>query len=127
MSSRGFPRHQSHPCGSRFAFSHNRLRAGLAENFGQLKNTIEPPVPKPLISVMLHNVVSANQLICSILDASYKLGLKLSFPDSGSDLQHQHQDLRQGGLLYLQLKAKLLAKGLQVGSKKFFYHIATTD
>jgi hypothetical protein len=108
-------------------FSHNGLRVGLAENFGQLKNMVEPPVPKPQISVMLRNVVAANQLICDILDAHHKLVLRLSFPDNGSDLWHRHQDIRQGGLLSLHLKAKLLAKRPQARRKKLFHHITTTD
>jgi hypothetical protein len=84
-------------------------------------------VSNPLIGVMLHNIVSTNQFICGILDACHKPGLRLSFPDSGSDLWHQHQDLRQGGLLSLHFKAKLLAKGPQAGSKQLFHHIATTN
>jgi hypothetical protein len=43
----------------------------LAENFGQLENMVETPVPKPLISVILRNVVSANQLICGILNVCH--------------------------------------------------------
>jgi hypothetical protein len=126
-SSRGFPWRQSRHRGSRFAFLHDGLRAGLAENSDQLKNMVEPPVPQSLISVMLHNIVAANQLLCGILNARHKLGLKLSFSDSAGDLLHQHQDLRQGGLLSLHLKNKLLDKGPQAGAKKFFHHIATTD
>jgi hypothetical protein len=126
-SSRGFPWLQSHPCGNRFAFSHDGLRVGLAENFDQLKNTVEPPMSKSVISVMLHNVVSANQLICSIVDADHKLGLRLWFLDSDSNLRHWHQDHRQGGLLSLHLKDKLLAKGPQTRRKKLFHHITTTD
>jgi hypothetical protein len=127
MSSRGFPWRRSHHRGGRFAFLHDGFKAGLAKNFGQLKNIVESPVPKPHISVMLRNVVSANQLICVILDVHHKLGIRFSFPDSSGDLWHWHQNLRQGGLFRLHLKAKLLAKGPQAPSMKFFHSIVTTD
>jgi hypothetical protein len=33
----------------------------MAENFGQLKNAVEPPMSKPLIGLMFHNIVITNQ------------------------------------------------------------------
>jgi hypothetical protein len=57
----------------------------------------------------------------------HKHGLKLSFPDSGGNLRHQHQNFQQGGFFHIHFNAKLLAKGPQAASKEFFHHIVTTD
>jgi hypothetical protein len=61
-------------------FPHDELRLGRVENSGRLKNTIEVPVLKPLISSMLRNVVHTNQQTCGIFDAHDKLGESASRP-----------------------------------------------
>jgi hypothetical protein len=41
-------------------FPHDGLRVGLVESSVQLKNMVEPPIPRPLIGVMLFKVVSTD-------------------------------------------------------------------
>jgi hypothetical protein len=42
-------------------FPRNGFGSGLAENSGQLENAVQSPVSKPLIGLMLHNIVVTNQ------------------------------------------------------------------
>jgi hypothetical protein len=124
---RGFPRHWSRPCHNRLAFPRNGFGSGLAKNSGQLKNAVESPVSKPLIGLMVCNIVVTNQQIHIILNVRHKLSLRFPFPDSGGDLRHRHHHLRQGRFFRLHPETKLFTKRPQAASKKFFYHIATPD
>jgi hypothetical protein len=108
-------------------FPHLGLKSGLAKNSDQFENMVQSPVPKPLISVILHNIVLANQLIRSICNVRHKPSLRLPFPDTGGDLRQWHHQLRQGGLFSFHLETKLLVKRPQAASKKLFHHIATTN
>jgi hypothetical protein len=108
-------------------FLHDDFGSGLAENSGQLKNVVEPPVLKPLLGFMLRNIVLTNQQIHDILDSCHKLSLRFPFPDSGGDLRHQHHYHRQGRFFGLHPETKLFAKRPQAASKRFLDHIATPD
>jgi hypothetical protein len=82
---------------------------------------------KPLIGLMLYNIVLTNQQICSILDERHKLSLRFPLPDSSGDLRHQHHHLRQGRLFRLYSETELFTKRPQATSKKFSYRIAAPD
>jgi hypothetical protein len=127
LISGSFPRRWSSSCRSRLAFLHNGFGSGLAENSDQLKNTVEPSILKPLIGLMLCNIVVTNQQIHRILDACHKLSLRFTFPDSSGDLWHRCHHLRHGRFFHLHSETKLFAKRPQATSKKLFYHIMTPD
>jgi hypothetical protein len=82
---------------------------------------------KPLVGLMLHKIVSANQLITSFLNTCHKLGTRLPLPDSGVNLNHRHSYLGKQKFLHLHRKTKMTTKRLQAASKKFLHRIATTD
>jgi hypothetical protein len=68
-------RRQSRHRGGRFLLPGRTdigFRARLIEHAGQIEHTIESPVPKLFIGVMLYDVIIANQQIGSIHDSFLK-------------------------------------------------------
>jgi hypothetical protein len=119
----------SHCCIRRFHFAltPGRLRAGLTKKSGQFKITINLSMAKPLVGLMLHKIVSANQLNSSFLNMRSKLRTRLPLPDSGVNLRHWHSYLGERRVLRLHRKTKTTTKRPQAAGKKFLHRIMNAD
>jgi hypothetical protein len=103
------------------ALTPGRLREGLAKKSSQLKNTIKLPMMKPLVGLMLHKIVSANQLISGFLNMRCQFGTRLPLPDSGANPRHRQNHLGKQRFIRLQRKNKTSTKRPQAAGKKFLH------
>jgi hypothetical protein len=110
-----------------FTFTPGRLGAGQTMKPVRLQKAINSSTTKPLVGLMLCNIVSANQLVSSFLNTCCELDTKLLLPDSGVNLRHQHGYLGEWRFLHLHQKTKTMTKRLQAPGEKLLHHIATTD
>jgi hypothetical protein len=80
--------HWSRRLNNSFSLVDNGLRTRLAEHASQLKYSVQPPMPKTLVSVMLRHIIIAYQQTCGISNSCLKSRPQLLRPINRGNIRH---------------------------------------